>query len=363
MGAFSWPPAALSRKDDLAMKNRLFTALLSAVLLLGLAACGKSTPAASSSGAASSGTDASVSTQAPSDPVNVMVLSGPTGVGAARMMTPPATSVIAEPSPYNFTVAAGNDEVTPAIAKGEVDIACIATNLAASLYNKDIGIRVLAVNTLGVLYILEKGNTVTDVASLKGKTVYTTGQGANPEYILDYLLTQNGLDPDKDVDIQFMTPQEVTAKMLQSTDGICMLPVPAATALLIKDAGVREVLNVSDEWDKVAPAPLVMGCVVARTDFMDEHPELVDKFMADYKASIDYMNDPANLAAAAKLVAANGITANEAIAQRAIPQCNLTCTTGDEMRGAIQSYFDILFTADPASIGGGNPDDDFYFVP
>ena len=345
------------------MKKRIFSALLLLAMLLGLAACNRSTPAASTSGSASSGTDASVSAQTPTSPVNVMVLSGPTGVGAARMMTTPATSVIADPSPYNFTVVAGNDEVAPAIAKGEVDIACIATNVAANLYNKNIGIRVLAVNTLGVLYILEKGNTVTDIASLRGKTVYTTGQGANPEYILDHLLTQNGLDPDKDVDIQFMTPQEVTAKMVQSTDGICMLPVPAATALLIKDSGVREALSVSDEWDKVSPSPLVMGCVVARTDFMDEHPELVEQFMADYKASIDYMTDPANLTEAAKLVAASGITANEGIAQRAIPQCNLTCTTGDEMRSAIQAYFDILFTADPSSIGGGNPDDEFYFVP
>lgn len=338
------------------MKKRTLCTLLSAALLLALAACGRSTPAASS---AQSGQPDVSTPPAPAQTVRVMALSGPTGVGAAHMMAHSSDGQV----DYQFTIAAGNEEVAPALAKGEVDMACIATNLASSLYNKDLDIQVLAANTLGVLYILEKGSSVTDIPSLKGKTIYTTGQGANPEYILDHVLTQNGLDPDKDVDIQFMTPQEVTAKMLQSTSGVCMLPVPAATALLIKDTGVREVLSISDEWDLVSDSPLVMGCVVVRSEFMDQHPELVERFMADYEASIAYMNDPANLTAASELVAQYGITANAAIAAKAIPQCNLTFMTGEEMRGAIQAYFDVLFTANPDSIGGGNPDDGFYFVP
>ena len=345
------------------MKKRTISLLMCLVMILGIAACGKPGSDVSGSGVSSSapGVSQSQPEVTPDETINVMVLSGPTGVGAAQMMTADTLSSVA--GPYNFTVVAGNDEVAPAIAKGEVDIACIATNVAANLYNKNVGITVLAANTLGVLYILEKGSTVTDVASLKGKTIYTTGQGANPEYILDHLLTQNGIDPDKDVDIQFMTPQEVTAKMVQSTDGICMLPVPAATALQLKDTGVREALNVSAEWDKISESPLVMGCVVVRNAFMQEHPELVEQFLIDYEKSIDFMKDEVNLSQAAEMVALHGITANAAIAAKAIPQCNLAFMTGAEMRDAIQSYYEVLFTADPASIGGGNPDDDFYFVP
>lgn len=339
------------------MKKRLLTALLSVTVLLGLAACGRpaATSSSQSAGDASTGGHASASTPTPETVINVMAISGPTGVGAARMM--------GDDPLYNFTVVAGNDEVAPALAKGEVDIACIATNQAATLYNKDIDITVLAANTLGVLYILEKGSSITDVASLRGKTIYAMGQGANPEYILDYVLTQNGLDPDRDVDIQFMTPQEITAKMAQSADGVCMLAVPAATNLLVKDTGVRQALDISAEWDKVSDSPLVMGCVVVRNGFMQEHPELVEQFMADYESSIAFMSDPANLDQAAQLVAQYGITANADIAAKAIPQCNLTFLTGEEMRGAIQAYFDILFTANPTSIGGGNPDDGFYYVP
>lgn len=337
------------------MKKRTISLLLCLVMILGISACGKPTSNVSGSGASSSAPGVSQPEVSPDQQVNVMVMTGPTGVGAAQMMS--------DNTAYNFTVVAANDEVAPALAKGEVDIACIATPVAANLYNKNGGITVLAVNTLGVLYILEKGSTITDVASLKGKTIYATGQGANPEFVIDHLLTQNGLDPDKDVTIEWMTAQEVTAKMVQSTDGVCLLPIPAATALQIKDAGVREALNVSTEWDKISESPLVMGCVVVRNAFMQEHPELVEQFLIDYEKSIDFMKDEANLSQAAEMAAANGITANAAIAAKAIPQCNLIFMDGAEMRSAIQSYYEVLFTANPASIGGGNPDDDFYYVP
>ena len=339
------------------MKNRILAVLMCAVMVLGLAACGGN-PAASSgsAGSVSGDVSASTSTPAPETVVNVMALSGPTGVGAAKMM--------ADAMPgYNFSVVSGNDEVAPALAKGEVDIACIATNVASNLYNKTGNITVLAANTLGVLYILEKGNSVTDVASLKGKTIFANGQGANPEFVLDHLLTSNGIDPDKDVTIEFMSPDEVVAKMVQSTDGVCMLPVPKATALMIKDSAVREAINVSTAWDEIAESPLVMGCVVVRNQFLQEHPDLVAKFLTDYEASINYMKDEANLPAAAELVAQFGITPNAAIAAKAIPQCNLTFLTGAEMRDAIQGYYEVLFAADPASIGGGIPDDGFYYVP
>lgn len=339
------------------MKKRTLALMMSLVLLLGITACGKPAAGGSSSDPAP---EVSQSEGVVGEKTDVMVLSGPTGVGAAKMMAD--NEAAGDAAAYNFTVASGNDEVAPALAKGEVDIACIATNLAATLYNKQTDLKVLAVNTLGVLYILDKDGSVTDVASLRGKTIYATGKAANPEYILNYVLTQNGLDPVKDVDIQWMTPQEVTAKMVQSTDGVCMLPVPAATALMLKDSTVREALNVSAEWDKVAENPLVMGCVVVRTQFMEENPQLVERFLQEYEASINYMKDEANAPSAAQYVAQFGITANAAIAAKAIPQCNLTYLAGEEMRNAIQSYYEMLFTADPASIGGGNPDDAFYFV-
>lgn len=355
------------------LKKQLSLLLCGALMVSALAGCGGGTSSSSSSsdtsGTQSSSSSGDTSTSEAFTLPNMMVLSGPTGVGAAKLMsdveyanenggqTPDGTPSYID----SITVEADNQAVSSALINGDADIAAVATNVAATLVNKNPeSIQVLAVNTLGVLYILEKGDTVTSMADLAGKTVYATGEGANPEYVLNYLLTENGVDPST-VDIQWMTAQEVTAQMVSSEDGICMLPVPAATALMIQDSGVRQALSLTDEWSAVSDGELAMGCIVARTDYIEENPQGVEAFLTAYQDSIEYMSDPDHAADAAELVAQYGITPNAAIAQAAIPQCNLVYLTGDEMKSVLETYYQVLFAADPASIGGALPYDSFYY--
>lgn len=359
------------------MMNMKRSRILSVLLCLAMAVslfsgCQKkpAEPAVSAPGSASIQPDASQpDASAPAaerTQVNFTVLSGPTGVGAAYLIDNYSADAAAADSPIvlNSTVVADNSEVMAALTSGETDIAAIATNVASTLYNKTEGkITMLAVNTLGVLYILEKGDSVQSMADLKGKTIYATGQGANPEYILNYLLTSNGVDPASDVTIEWLTAQEIATTMASAEEGVCMLPVPAATALLMKDSGVRQALDLTAEWDAVSSSPLAMGCVVARTEFIQEHPEAVDAFLDLYGDSISFMSDENNLEDAANLVAKYEITANAQIAKSAIPQCNLTCLTGADMRETIQNYFAVLNEANPAAIGGAMPYDDFYYLP
>lgn len=352
------------------MKRTLSLLLTAALSLSLLAGCGpKNPPAGTSSSAPGSSSsqpdgsgDASSSgdTSAAHGPTpRLMVLSGPTGVGAAKLMadadagTPAAT----------VEVVTDNTQVQTALANGDVDIAAIATNAAASLYAKtDGGIQVLAVNTLGVLYILEKGDTVHAMADLAGKTLYAPSntKGANPEHILNHLLEGSGVDP-SEVNIEWLTPQEITVKMTSSDAGICMLPVPAATALLVKDSSVREAVSLSDAWQDLEGSPLPMGCVVARTEYIEENPLGVEAFLSAYEKSIDYISDPANSADAAALVAQYEFAPNDKVAARAIPQCSLTFVTGQEMKTMLEDYYSILFQAEPKSIGGGLPYDSFYY--
>ena len=219
----------------------------------------------------------------------------------------------------------------------------------------------LAVNTLGVLYILDKNVGITSLADLSGKTIYATGKGANPEYILNYLLTQNGVDPTTDVTIEWLTAEEVSAKMISSDSAVCMLPVPAATALMAKDSAVKQAISLSDAWDELGNGSLAMGCVVARTEFIEENPQAVADFLTEYEASINYMKDEANVDTASELVAQYKITPSAAIAAAAIPQCNLTFASSQEMKDLVEGYFSVLFQANPASIGGGMPYDSFYY--
>lgn len=344
------------------MKKKLSLLLAAALLVSALTGCGAKNGDVSSSGASDG--SASQTQAADKTPVNFMALSGPTGVGAAYLMKYYDKSAAPADCPLyvNATVAAENKEAMDALVNGSADIAAVATNVAASLYAKTDGaVEVLAVNTLGVLYILEKGDSVQTMADLAGKTVYAVGQGANPEYVLNHLLTENGVDPSQ-VDLQWMTAQEVTAQMASAKgDAVCMLPVPAATALMMKDPEVRQALSLSDEWDKLDQGALAQGCLVARTQFVEEHPETVDAFLDLYGDSVTFMSDENGLSGASALVAELGITANEQIAAKAIPQCNLTLLTGNEMKETLQAYYQVLFQADPASIGGETPYDDFYY--
>ncbi len=358
------------------MKRSLSLLLCAALAVTMLAGCGpKNTTSSSSSASGSESSSASASTGDSSSSEGftlpkLMVLSGPTGVGAAKLMadqdyarengsTPDGGPCILE----SAEVVTDNTEVAAALTNGDADIAAIATNAAANLSAKtDGGIQVLAVNTLGVLYILEKGNTVQTMADLAGKTLYcpSNTKGGNPEHILNHLLEKNGVSP-SDVDIQWLTPQEITAKLTSSDTGICMLPVPAATALMIQDSGVRQALSLSEEWENLGEGPLPMGCIVARTQYIEENPEGVEAFLNAYEESIAYMSNPDNIADAAQLVAQFGITPNAKVAEMAIPQCNLTYVTGKEMHTMLEDYYSILFQTAPDSIGGGLPYDSFYY--
>ena len=356
------------------MKRSLSLLLTAALALSLLAGCrpkpaadgsGSSAPGSASSsqpdksGDASSGGDTS-GASGPS--IRFMALSGPTGVGAAKLMADhdadAQNSAIA-----SYEIVTDNTQVQTALANGDVDIAAIATNAAASLYAKtDGGIQVLAVNTLGVLYILEKGDTVHAMADLAGKTLYAPSntKGANPEHILNHLLQGSGVDP-SEVSIEWLTPQEITVKMTSSDAGICMLPVPASTALMVKDSGVREAISLSDAWEDLEDSPLPMGCVVARTEYIEKNSGEVEAFLAAYEKSIDYISDPANSADAAALVAQYEFAPNEKVAEKAIPQCSLTFVTGPEMKDMLEDYYEILFQVEPKSIGGGLPFDSFYY--
>ena len=225
--------------------------------------------------------------------------------------------------------------------------------------------KIIALGTLGVLHILESGGgtSIHSVSDLAGKTIWSAGQGANPEYVLRYILEQNGLDPDKDVTILFAEASEITQKLMTGEAEVAMLPVPAATAAILQSEGqIRAALDVTEEWNDLnTGSQLIMTAVVARTEYLEEHPEAVAAFLAEYEASIDYVSH--NVDEAAELVASFGITPSAAIAKSAIPQCHLTYIAGADMAPAISGYFSILYQADPTSVGGSLPDDAIYYVP
>ena len=343
------------------MKQKLLSLGLSLALVLGLAAgCApkagpEESPAPETSSPVAETPPAE--TVAPYQTIRLGLLNGPTGMGAAKLLS----DSDAGETVNHYEYAIGSDpstDIVPKLNNGELDIAAVPTNLAATLYNKAGSIRLLALNTLGVLHILENGDTVHSMADLAGKTIYSINQGTNTEYVLNYLLEESGLTPGED---EWKTSEEVTALMASGGIDLCMLPVPAATSVMMQNADVRDAIDLNDVWQDVGAAgTFTMGCVVARSDFVEEHPEAVDAFLTEYTASIAYVNEHPEEAAA--LVEQYGIVPKAAVAKAAIPQANMVCLTGDELKG-ISDYYEVLYAADPTSIGGAIPDDNFYYIP
>lgn len=359
------------------MTRKLLALTLSLALTAGLAACSTQAPAEDTAPPESTAPAAETQTPAaetavPYQTIHLGLLSGPTGMGAAKMLADNDEAYAqVEAGTYEggtllrYEVTLGSDpanDIVPRLTNGELDIAAIPTNLAATLYNRtDGGIKLLALNTLGVLHILENGDTVNSLADLEGRTLYATGQGSNPEYVLNYLLEANGLDPAADVDIQWLASEELTARMASGDIDLCMLPVPAATTVMMQNSDVRDAIDLNDAWtESGAQGTFTMGCLVARTEWLENNSELVPGILEEYAASIDYANS--NPEEAAALIEQYGIVPKAAVAQAAIPQANMVCITGEDMKG-IADYYQVLFDADPTSIGGAIPGEDFYYIP
>ena len=293
--------------------------------------------------------------------VRLAVLSGPTGVGAAKLLSDADSGSGHLRAGYDAHIYTDNSELVAKLTTGEVDIATMASNVAVKLYHQTHGVKIIAAGTLGVLYILEGegGDTVHRVEDLRGQTVWAAGQGANPEYILRYLLRQGDLEVGRDVTVQFADAGEIQAGLKTGGIRYAMLPVPAATVAIAN--GARKAIDVTEAWNELqSGCQLVMTAVVARSEFVEEHPELVDAFLADYEESINYVNS--NPDAAAELVANYKLTPNEAIARQAIPQCHLVFLSGYDMVDALSGYFLTLYGIDRDSVGS-LPSDSIYYIP
>lgn len=334
------------------MKRLIAIMIVLAVALLTLASCGQKNQAPDY-------TDVKA---------RVFALKGPTGMGIAKLMDDAENGNAA--LDYEFTIVSSPTEITPEILAGRFEIAAVPVNLAATLYNKGADISVVAVNTLGVLYTIEKGNTVKSLEDMRGKTVYATGKGSTPEYIINYLLDASNIAGEVNI-IYLSDGAEVAANIVAEKDGVTIgiLPEPAVSSALAQDKSgeVRVALDMSAEWDKISDTPIVQGVIVMSNTFLREHTDAAWKFVGEYKASTDYANS--NVEEASVLIEKYGIVPKAAIAKRAIPNCNIVCyktaphaneNMGKEM---IQAMLKVLYDANPASVGGKLPDENYYNYP
>ncbi len=291
--------------------------------------------------------------------IRIGSLKGPTSMGLVSLMDQTKNGEAGQN--YEFTMAAAADEINAAFLKGDLDIVLIPANVASVLYHKTEGqIAVVDINTLGVLYLLESKETVSSVADLAGRTVYLPGKGTTPDYALQYLLEENGVEIGE-VDLQYKSEAaEVISALSEEPDALGLLPQPAATTACMQQKDLRIALDLTEEWDKVTmDSSLVTGVTAVRREFLEQNEAAVQAFVQDHMESAQFANE--NVEEAAELVAALEIVPKASVAAQAIPYCNITCLTGKDLRTALSGYLDVLAGQNPEAVGGKVPSDDFYY--
>ena len=294
-----------------------------------------------------------------SAPVRVGALKGPTAMGMVKMMSD------WEGNGFTFQISSAIDEIIPQVVQGKLDITALPANLASVLYHNTKGeLYVLAINTLGVLYIVETGDSVESIEDLRGRTLFASGKGATPEFALNYILSANGISPETDVTIEWKAEHtECVAALSTSKNGIALLPQPFVTTAQMKNDTIRIALDLTEEWEKAAdtetPSSLITGVVVARKSFADENPDKISTFLNNYAISVSYVN--ANIPEAAALIGQYDIVPAP-VAEKALPYCNIVFWEGAKMQQALNGYLAVLMKQNEKSVGGALPDATFYYA-
>ena len=293
--------------------------------------------------------------------VRVGSLKGPTSMGLVELMDKAEKDEAL--CNYEFTMVTAADELLGKMVSGDLDIALLPANVASVLYNKTQGgISVIDINTLGVLDIVASDSSIQSIADLKGKTLYLTGKGTSPDYVIRYLLRENGLS-DSDVTLEYKSEPTEVAAVLKEQDAIGLLPQPFVTAACVQNDKLSIVLDLTKEWEAVqgeGGSRLVTGVTVVRNDFLKENPPVIDTFLTEHAASAAFANEKPE--EASKLIAEAGIIEKAPVAQKALPYCNIVCLTGEEMKSALSGYLQVLFDQDAKSVGGKLPGDEFYYI-
>lgn len=292
------------------------------------------------------------------DAVHVGSLKGPTSMGLANMEYEDYMGEYTDLMDYYMAVQA--DEIVTMLVKNELDIALIPANLASVLYSKtDGGVSVIDINTLGVLYVVECGDSIENVSDLAGKTLYMTGKGTTPDYALQYLLSRNGLSTD-DLTIEYKSEAtEVAAILSEDDDAIGLLPQPFVTTAMMSNEKLHIALDLTEEWDAVSDSRLLTGVTIVRNEFLEEYPQVVEAFISAHEQSVKAGEENPELTC--QRIEELGII-KAAVAQKAYEYCNIVCVTGNEMKTALSGYLAVLYELEPASVGGALPEEDFYYM-
>ena len=295
--------------------------------------------------------------------IHIAAMNGPTLMGLGHLYN--AENGKAD-SKYTFTKEGTPDAVVAGLANKTFDAACLPANTAAIVFNTDsIDIQVAAISMLGVLYVVQKAGTpvIANLADLSGQTVYLTSQGSTPDVAFRYLLAQNNIN---NVKLEFETEGSIIAagiKTANSKYDYALLPQPAATVASSGPGAATEAIHLSGEWKKFHPeSDIITAVLVVRTAYIKNNRAAFEKFLEDYRKSVEFVTDARNLDISAGYVVDMGIVPALPLAKAALLKCGITFIRAEEMRTSLSQFYQVLYDQNPRSIGGKIPSQKFYYM-
>lgn len=288
-------------------------------------------------------------------------LKGPTTMGLVKLMDEADKGEARHD--YEVTMYGAADEIAPQLIKGDIDVALVPCNLAGVLYNKTGGaVEVACRQHTGRAVCRHHRRRHHQRGRFGGQNHLHHGQGDHAGVCAQLCAGAEWPYPGEDVTIEYMSEATEVLAAMQASSGypVAMLPQPYVTTAQMQMEGLKVALDMTEEWDKVSPdSALVTGVVVARKEFVEQNEAAFNEFLEDYKASTEFVN--ANVDEAAALVAGYEIVPKEPIAQKALPECNITFISGADMKAKVSGYLKVLYDQNPEAVGGTLPDDAFYY--
>ncbi|MGB4702336.1 MAG: MqnA/MqnD/SBP family protein, partial [Syntrophomonadaceae bacterium] len=288
---------------------------------------------------------------------------GPVSYALAYLAENPAEDMTLEIKPWQK-----GDQLLAMITSNEVNMSATPITNAFMLYNKGIDIQLVNVSVWGMLYVLSPEDNVQSVADLKGQQVAVAGQGGIHDLVFRHLLIQNGVDPDKDLEIIYLDLPEASAKLATGELKYAVLNEPNSSmaTLNARKGGVelKRVLDLQEEWQKVtgqekARIPQA-GFVVLNSEQLGKNA--VAKFQERFSAAAEWVNN--NPAEAGPIVEKHFEWMKAPAVEQSLQYARLNPEWAADCQEEIEAFFtELSKTAPPEALGGKLPDAEFYFQP
>jgi len=301
-----------------------------------------------------------VSCSAETRPEQIKVVT-PAGATAISIVKPMKDTQEIGGTKVLYEVVPSTDLIVARLTAKEADFAIVPVNLAAQLYRKQMPYSLTSVVTWGNLFIVSS-EELEGWDAMKGQDIYLMGKGLVPDIVFRTLLKENGLDPDKDVNLIYLSgATELAPNFISGKSRISMLPEPSLTTVKMKKSDTHVYLDLQEEWKKAfgTDAGYPQAGILVKNDLIKCNPGLVKQYLGILEEGMNWLNEnPKDAGAYAEEL---NLDLPAAVVEKSIPGNNIQHKYISDVKDQLNDFYRVLFDFSPETVGGELPDNGLYY--